>query len=80
MGLFKGELSHSTLLPERQNDMIFSVVCEESGFIGAFILMLLFTIGVANRSLLFKTLSLFLHHKSLSYKQYASLLLSFIVL
>jgi aminobenzoyl-glutamate transport protein len=43
------------------------------------ILMVLFTIGVANRSLLFKTLSLFLHHKSLSYKQYASLLLSFIV-
>lgn len=43
------------------------------------ILMLLFTIGVANRSLLFKTLSLFLHHKSLSYKQYASLLLSFMV-
>lgn len=43
------------------------------------ILMLLFTIGVANRSLLFKTLSLFLHHKSLSYKQYASLLLSCIV-
>ena len=44
MGLFKGELSHSTLLPERQNDMIFSVVCEDSGFIGAFILMLLFTL------------------------------------
>ena len=44
MGLFKGELSHSTLLPERQNDMIFSVVCEEAGFIGAFILMLLFTL------------------------------------
>ena len=43
------------------------------------ILMLLFTIGVANKSSLFKTLSLFLHHKSLSYKQYASLLLSFIV-
>ena len=31
-------------MPERQNDMIFSVVCEESGFIGAFILMLLFTL------------------------------------
>lgn len=44
MGLFKGELSHSTLLPERQNDMIFSVVCEESGFIGAFILILLFVL------------------------------------
>ena len=44
MGLFKGELSHSTLLPERQNDMIFSVVCEEAGFIGAFILILLFVL------------------------------------
>ncbi len=42
MGLFKGELSHSPLLPERQNDMIFSVVCEESGFIGALILLGLF--------------------------------------
>lgn len=42
MGLFDGELSHSTLLPERQNDMIFSVVCEETGFIGAFILIMLF--------------------------------------
>lgn len=44
MGLFDGELSHSTLLPERQNDMIFSVVCEETGFIGAFILILLFAL------------------------------------
>lgn len=44
MGLFEGELSHSTLLPERQNDMIFSVVCEETGFIGALILILLFTL------------------------------------
>ena len=44
MGLFEGELSHSTLLPERQNDMIFSVVCEEAGFIGAFILILLFAL------------------------------------
>lgn len=56
MGLFKGELSHSTLLPERQNDMIFSVVCEEAGFIGAFILILLFvllairTVRVGKRS------------------------------
>ena len=56
MGLFKGELSHSTLLPERQNDMIFSVVCEEAGFIGAFLLILLFvllavrTVRVGKRS------------------------------
>ena len=42
MGLFEGELSHSTPLPERQNDMIFSVVCEEAGFIGALILIALF--------------------------------------
>lgn len=42
MGLFEGQLSHSTLLPERQNDMIFSVVCEETGFIGALILIILF--------------------------------------
>lgn len=44
MGLFNGELSHSSLLPERQNDMIFSVVCEECGFIGAFILLALFLV------------------------------------
>ena len=56
MGLFKGELSHTTLLPEKQNDMIFSVVCEEAGFIGAFILILLFvflavrTVQVGKRS------------------------------
>ncbi len=43
------------------------------------ILRLLFTIGVANRSSLFKTVSHFIHHKPLSYKQYASLLLSCIV-
>ncbi|MBQ7295646.1 MAG: FtsW/RodA/SpoVE family cell cycle protein [Clostridia bacterium] len=42
MGLFEGELSHSSLLPERQNDMIFSVVCEEAGFMGAVILLVLF--------------------------------------
>ncbi len=44
MGLFEGSLSHSTLLPERQNDMIFSVVCEETGFIGALILIVLFVL------------------------------------
>lgn len=42
MGLFEGDLSHSSLLPEKQNDMIFSVICEETGFIGAFILITLF--------------------------------------
>lgn len=42
MGLFKGELSHSRLLPEKENDMIFSVICEELGFIGAIMLFVLF--------------------------------------
>lgn len=42
MGLFEGELTHSRLLPEKENDMIFSVICEEAGFIGAIILFILF--------------------------------------
>lgn len=41
-GLFKGEFTHSGLVPECENDMIFSVVCEEFGFIGAFVLLFLF--------------------------------------
>ena len=41
-GLFKGEYTHSGLVPECENDMIFSVVCEELGFIGALFLLLLF--------------------------------------
>ncbi len=41
-GPFKGEYTHSGLVPECENDMIFSVVCEEFGFIGALILLLLF--------------------------------------
>ena len=41
-GLFKGEYTHSGLVPECENDMIFSVVCEEFGFIGALLLLLLF--------------------------------------
>lgn len=41
-GLFKGEYTHSGLVPECENDMIFSVVCEEFGFVGAFVLLLLF--------------------------------------
>ncbi len=44
MGLFHGKLAHSDLLPEKENDMIFSVVCEETGFIGALILLALFVL------------------------------------
>ncbi len=42
MGLYEGEMTHSGYLPECENDMIFSVICEEFGFIGAFFLLLLF--------------------------------------
>ena len=31
-------------IPEAQNDMIFSIICEELGFLGAFILILLFAL------------------------------------
>ncbi len=41
-GFFKGEYTHSGLVPECENDMIFSVVCEEFGLIGAFFLLLIF--------------------------------------
>ena len=41
-GLFKGPFTQSGSIPECENDMIFSVVCEEVGFIGAVILLLLF--------------------------------------
>ena len=43
-GLFQGEYSHSGLVPENQNDMIFSIICEELGMIGAFGVILLFLI------------------------------------
>lgn len=41
-GLFKGEYTHSGLVPECENDMIFSVVCEELGLLGALLLLLIF--------------------------------------
>lgn len=34
-GLFQGGSQHSNFLPERHTDFIFTVVCEELGFIGA---------------------------------------------
>lgn len=43
-GLFEGTMTHSSTnnVPESENDMIFSVICEEAGFIGALVLLLLF--------------------------------------
>ena len=43
MGLFNGKYTQTpNAIPEVKNDMIFSAVCEETGFIGATLLMLLF--------------------------------------
>lgn len=41
-GLFKGVFTQSNSIPESQNDMIFSVICEELGFIGALALIVIF--------------------------------------
>lgn len=43
-GLFKGAFTQSGSVPESANDMIFSVVCEETGLVGAFVLLLLFAL------------------------------------
>lgn len=43
-GLFNGDYTQSGSIPESQNDMIFPVVCEELGFIGAFVLFGLFVL------------------------------------
>lgn len=43
-GLFQGAYTQSGSVPESENDMIFTVVCEETGLLGAFVLLLLFAL------------------------------------
>ena len=43
---FGGSLQKLGFVPEAQNDMIFSIVCEEFGLMGAVLLMLLFVLLV----------------------------------
>lgn len=43
-GLFHGSFSQSGAVPERQNDMILSVVGEEAGLIGCILLLILFVV------------------------------------
>ncbi len=41
-GYLQGDFTQSNSIPESQNDMIFSVICEEFGYIGAFLLLAVF--------------------------------------
>ncbi|MBQ6625620.1 MAG: FtsW/RodA/SpoVE family cell cycle protein, partial [Clostridia bacterium] len=43
-GLFKGSYTQNGVVPERQNDMILSVVGEELGLVGCVLLLVLFFI------------------------------------
>lgn len=43
-GLGIGQSRQKTYIPEAHNDIIFSIICEELGFIGAFMVLLLFGI------------------------------------
>lgn len=46
-GLFKGAFTQSDSVPMIENDMIFAAVCEELGFVGGFVLILLFVLLAA---------------------------------
>jgi cell division protein FtsW len=43
-GLGLGQSRQKTFLPEAHNDIIFSIICEELGFVGAAIILLLFAV------------------------------------
>lgn len=43
-GLFKGDYTQSGSIPVDESDMIFSVICEELGFVGALVLLVLFVL------------------------------------
>ncbi len=50
-GLYQGGSQHSNFLPERHTDFIFSVVCEELGFIGA-LLVIAFLVAIIVRCII----------------------------
>lgn len=45
-GFLKGTQSHLNFLPEKQTDFIFTMFCEEFGFFGGFILVLMYTFWI----------------------------------
>ena len=50
-GLFQGELKQLDFLPVQTSDFIFAVICEELGFIGGFLLIVLYAIFLYRTSL-----------------------------
>lgn len=50
-GFLNGTQSHLNFLPEKQTDFIFSVICEEFGFLGAFLLWATF-LSIINHTLI----------------------------
>lgn len=46
MGLFKGSYTQSGMIPESENDMIFSVIGEEFGLFGCLVVLLLFVLVI----------------------------------
>lgn len=47
-GLFKGVYTQNGLVPESRNDMVFTVVCEELGFLGAILMLALLAFVVVH--------------------------------
>ena len=54
-GLFKGLYTQNGLVPESRNDMVFTVVCEEFGFLGAVALLALLGFVIVRILLVAKT-------------------------
>ena len=54
-GLFKGLYTQNGLVPESRNDMVFTVVCEEFGFLGAVALLALLGFVIARILFIAKT-------------------------
>lgn len=46
-GFLQGSQSHLNFLPEKQTDFIFTMFCEEWGFLGAIVLIFLYTLLIA---------------------------------
>jgi rod shape determining protein RodA len=46
-GFMQGSQSHLNFLPEKQTDFIFTMLCEEFGFVGGFVVLVLYALLIA---------------------------------